>query len=164
MASDKKMPSIVTWWIIALFAAAAILPRFDSHVEDNTTQQATAQNVKIYTKAELQKMVADAEKRKQVAKEQAAAKAKTEAKKQKLLEYFKSGKEPAAKDALWMDNNWFYVGVWSDGSNRNGYAEYVCQAANDIGLKEQNIWVKIVDYKKVLQNEGFEELGSASCK
>lgn len=161
MASDKKSTSIVTWGIIALIIIA-MLPRSGSHAEYNTTQQPTAKNVKTYTKAELQQMVVDAEKRKQVAKEQAAVEAEIETKKQKLLEYFRSGKEPEAQNVMWVDADWFYVAVWNEGGGKQGYAEYVCSIANKMGLNKIN--VKITDFGQALRSGNVETIATESCK
>lgn len=79
-----------------------------------------------------------------------------------MLKHFKT-KEKITKDAIWNGDKFFYVGVWDDGSNRNGYAEYVCLVAYDYGLKGEHIYVKVVDYAKVVKQEGFEKLGEAFC-
>lgn len=72
-------------------------------------------------------------------------------------------KEETVKDITFtVSPGWIYVGVYSDGSNRNGYASYICQVIQPYILEDMN--VKIVDYKDVLQKKGFTELGTAKCK
>ncbi|DAB39946.1 MAG TPA: hypothetical protein CFH81_06945 [Sulfurovum sp. UBA12169] len=73
-------------------------------------------------------------------------------------------KEKIVQDAIWNGDRYFYVAVYDDGSNRNGYAEYVCQVAYEKGLRGEKIYVKVVDYTKVLQNQGFVKLGEAFCE
>jgi len=50
--------------------------------------------------------------------------------------------EPKIKEALITDANVLYVTVEDDGTNRNGYAEYLCQLLND--YKATANWVKVI--------------------
>lgn len=65
---------------------------------------------------------------------------------------------PKVQDAIMMTTGWLYVGVYDDGTRRDGYAEYFC-----LDTPSHVSHVKIVNYQKVLRNEGFHELGSATC-
>jgi len=50
--------------------------------------------------------------------------------------------EPKIKEALITDANVLYVSVVDDGTNRNGYAEYLCQILNENDATTN--WVKVV--------------------
>ncbi len=70
-------------------------------------------------------------------------------------------KEAIIKDVTFNETGWVYVGIYSDGTNRNGYAEYLCTSIKPfIGA---GVNVKIVDYKDVLQKKVFTEIGKAKC-
>jgi hypothetical protein len=50
----------------------------------------------------------------------------------KFVDYLiKSGDEPKIKDATWATDENLYVGVISDGTRRDGFAEYLCSVASD---------------------------------
>ncbi|MDD5405994.1 MAG: hypothetical protein PHE73_03510 [Sulfurovaceae bacterium] len=156
MANDKKKTNIVTFGVLTLIAIAII-------TRDTPNTDAKPTDVKAYTKAEMKlKTVADAEKRKQTADKQAAAVADIEAKKQKLLERFRSNKEPEAQNATWVDGDWLYVAIWNEGGGKQGYAEYVCSIANKMGVNKIN--VKITDYGKALRTGEIETIAVESCK
>lgn len=81
----------------------------------------------------------------------------------KFVDYLiKSGEEPKVKDATWATDENLYVGVISDGTRRDGYAEYLCSIAGDHGLKPELI--KIIDIVKVNRTGKFVELGKAYCR
>jgi hypothetical protein len=77
---------------------------------------------------------------------------------------FQSNEEKTAKDAVWTANNIFKVGVISDGTNRNGYAQYVCSVLDDYGFNGKGIWVQIIDIVKLTNNGKWEKLGESRCK
>lgn len=52
-------------------------------------------------------------------------------------------KEPKVKEAIITDVNVLYVSVLDDGTNRNGYADYLCQILNENGSSVSN--VKVVE-------------------
>jgi hypothetical protein len=80
----------------------------------------------------------------------------------KFVDYLiKSGEEPKVKDATWATDENLYVGVISDGTRRDGFAEYLCSVASDHGLKPDLI--KIIDIVKVNRTGKFIELGKAYC-
>lgn len=81
----------------------------------------------------------------------------------KVENLFKSDEEKTTKDAVWTDVNTFKVGVYSDGTNRDGYAQYVCLTLYDYGFKGKNVLVRVVDYQKVLRGQ-WVNLGTAFCK
>ena len=78
--------------------------------------------------------------------------------------HFQSSQEPTAKDALWTTNRIFKVGVYNDGSNFNGYAEYTCLTlVYDFGFGGKRIWVHIFDYYQLLQKDKWIKIGEARC-
>lgn len=83
--------------------------------------------------------------------------------KQKLIEEkFKSAHEKVALDALWTDDKVFKVAVRDDGSNRDGYANYVCEVL--IGSGYSSVQVQIIDVVKLNNNNKWVKLGTARCK
>ena len=78
--------------------------------------------------------------------------------------HFQSSQEPTAKDALWTTNRIFKVGVYNNGSNFNGYAEYTCLTlVYDFGFGGKRIWVHIFDYYQLLQKDKWIKIGEARC-
>jgi len=94
---------------------------------------------------------------------------KTPPKKSEPIVYFKDekairdllSKEEKIKEVLLKDTGFIYVGVYSDGTNRDGYAQYLCALLQPHIL---NASIKVVDYKDVVQKKGFTEIGVAKCK
>jgi len=82
----------------------------------------------------------------------------------RVANIFKSPKEPTAKDAIWAADNIFKVGVINDGSNRSGYANYVCETLYEHGFRGQRIAVQIIDITKLVNTKEWVELGIAFCK
>lgn len=74
-------------------------------------------------------------------------------------------KEPKIKEAFITDANVLYVSVEDDGTNRNGYAEYLC------GILKENeastSWVKIVKVNSINAENSDNAygvlLGEAMC-
>ena len=81
-----------------------------------------------------------------------------------VKKHFQSSKEKTAKDAVWTTNNIFKVGVMNDGTNRNGYAQYICSTLYDYGFKGKSIWVQVIDVVKLTKNGKWVKLGEARCK
>lgn len=51
-------------------------------------------------------------------------------------------KEPKVKEAIITDANVLYIAVEDDGTNRNGYASYICEVLRE--KKATANWVKVV--------------------
>ncbi len=83
---------------------------------------------------------------------------------EKVKILFKSNTEKTAKDAVWTARKIFKVGVFDNGTPRNGYAMYVCEILYEYGFKEKNIWVQIIDIVKLSQTGDWVRLGQAHCK
>jgi hypothetical protein len=103
-----------------------------------------------------------------ILKAQAEAKAKEELKlkahkeaKAKVITILM--KEPKVRDALWTDENVLKVGVFDDGTNRKGYAEYVCLVINENGFKNQRTMIQIIDIAKLVQTGEWVKLGETFC-
>lgn len=82
----------------------------------------------------------------------------------KVVSIFKSNDEPTAKDAVWTTINTFKVGVINDGSNRSGYAQYVCEVLNDEGFKGKGVWVQVIDIVKLNKSGKWVKLGETHCR
>ncbi|MBU1054124.1 MAG: hypothetical protein KKC46_09880 [Proteobacteria bacterium] len=82
---------------------------------------------------------------------------------QKVVKLFESDEEPTTKDALWTASNIFKVGVFNDGTNRNGYAQYVCQVLYNEGFKDKKVWVQVIDIGKLNSTGKWIKLGEAQC-
>jgi len=66
---------------------------------------------------------------------------------------FKSNSEKTTKDAVWTSNRIFKVGVLNNGSNRDGYADYVCQVMYEYDFKGKSIWVQVIDIAQLVKAE-----------
>lgn len=55
-----------------------------------------------------------------------------------------------------------YVGVLRNGKNRDGFARYVCEVANDHSSSPN--MVKVVDIEKLKSTGKFVEIGKSYCK
>ncbi|MCG7598896.1 hypothetical protein MHM84_03795 [Halomonas sp. McH1-25] len=73
--------------------------------------------------------------------------------------------EAKVKDLLLTDTGNIYVGMLDNGSNRDGYAMYVCEVAraHASGELDPKI-IRIIDIVKVSNGEGFHDLGRTYCK
>lgn len=77
---------------------------------------------------------------------------------------FQGNEEPTAKDATWTSPSIFKVGLYDDGSSRDGYAQYVCMTLNDYGFKEKKVWVQIIDIVKLVRDDKWVKIGEAHCQ
>jgi len=72
--------------------------------------------------------------------------------------------EPKVKDAIITNSHVLYAGVWTDGTNRNGYAMYLCEVLRE--HKSSAKRVKVVDMATVLKNDNvfkWKVLGGIRC-
>jgi len=81
-----------------------------------------------------------------------------------MVKHFQGDQEPTAKDAVWTAKDIFKVGVFDDGSPRDGYAQYVCLVLNEEGFKGQKVWVQIIDIAKLNRTGSWVKLGEAHCQ
>jgi hypothetical protein len=81
-----------------------------------------------------------------------------------VVAYFKNGEEPKVKDAVWTADDIFKVGVLDDGTDRSGYAQYVCEVLSERGLKGEKVWVQVIDVAKLVRTNKWEKLGDARCE
>jgi hypothetical protein len=76
-----------------------------------------------------------------------------------------SGNEPKINEAMWAEaDRSLYVMVEDDGSNRSGYAEYLCLLAGQKGITVKTI--NIFDTMKFLISGNFskiKKIGTANC-
>lgn len=78
---------------------------------------------------------------------------------------FKGSKdEPTSKDAVWTSDSIFKVGVLDDGTDRSGYAQYVCEVLYEHGFKGEKVWVQVIDIAKLVRTNKWEKLGEAHCE
>jgi len=84
--------------------------------------------------------------------------------KEKVLAHFKGNSEPTTKDAIWGSKTDFRVGVINDGTNRNGYARYVCSVlTGDFGLGGSNLHVGVYDIAKIANQGKWVRIGRHYC-
>ena len=83
---------------------------------------------------------------------------------EEVKQYFIGDDEPKVKDAAWTSDFVFKVGVKDDGTNRNGYAEYVCLELYSRGFKDKGVLVKVIDINKLVQTGEWVDLGMAKCQ
>jgi|TARA_B110000503_G_scaffold119654_1_gene181615 hypothetical protein len=77
---------------------------------------------------------------------------------------FRGNEEPTAKDAVWTASDILKVGVFNDGSRRDGYASYVCQVLYERGFKGIGVWVQVIDIIQLTQNNKWVRLGQSRCQ
>lgn len=84
--------------------------------------------------------------------------------KENALAHFKGSDEPTTKDAVWMSKTDFRVGVINDGTNKDGYARYVCSVlTDDFGLKGNNLHVGVYDIAKLANKKKWVRIGRHYC-
>lgn len=86
-----------------------------------------------------------------------------DAAREKVKNIFISDEEPTTKDAIWSTPSVFKVGVKDNGTNRNGYAEYVCLTLGEHGFNGKGIMVKVIDIDKLVKTGKWVDLGMAQC-
>lgn len=86
-----------------------------------------------------------------------------DAKREQIRLHFKGNSEKATKDATWTGKDVFKVGVVDDGSNRDDYAQYVCQVLYRHGFEGAGISVQVIDIQKRGGIEQWVTLGEARC-
>lgn len=73
-------------------------------------------------------------------------------------------KERQVKDLLITDAGNIYVGMLDNGSDRRGYAMYVCEVAREFASSStQDKLIRVIDIAKVVQKKGFHTLGKTNC-
>ncbi|SHI80285.1 hypothetical protein SAMN02745911_1216 [Aureimonas altamirensis DSM 21988] len=70
--------------------------------------------------------------------------------------------EQSVVEALWSTYRTMWVSMRDDGSNRRGFAEYLCLVLNDYDLGEGSIRVRIFDAGAMARGEQ-REIGEATC-
>lgn len=84
---------------------------------------------------------------------------------EKIKQYFLSDKEPTVKDATWTSDYMFKVGVIYDGTNREGFVNYVCEILrSDFGISDEKLIVEVIDIQKLVDTNKWIELGQSICK
>lgn len=57
----------------------------------------------------------------------------------------------------------FKVGVLDNGTERDGYADYVCSVLVERGLRGKGISVQVIDIAKLVRTNKWVKLGEAHC-
>jgi len=78
-------------------------------------------------------------------------------------EYFNGPAEKSVKDSLWTGPFMFKVGVLDNGSNRDGFAMYVCEVLRDRGFREKGLRVQVIDIAKLARTNKWVKIGQAQC-
>jgi len=84
-------------------------------------------------------------------------------KQSKIVEYFKSDKEPSILDAVWFDANTLALGVVNDGSKRTGFAMYACAVLKGIEYPINQTIVQIIDIQELVKHDKWKTLGMYNC-
>lgn len=72
-------------------------------------------------------------------------------------------KEPKVVDAMFTQNISLWVSVADDGSNRDGFASYLCLLLADAGMQEGDFVVIKVWDAAAMAREKMTELGRHEC-
>jgi len=84
------------------------------------------------------------------------------AKQKEIVDYLKSDAEPTIKDAVFKQPSHLGVGVIDDGSNRDGFAEYLCSVLKD-DFDAQGVRVTVYDIAKLVQTNKWIKIGESRC-
>jgi len=95
---------------------------------------------------------------------QSAGAAEYSEKQMEVVLLFQGNEEPTAEDAIWATSDILKVGVFNDGSRRDGYASYVCQVLYERGFKGLQVWVQVIDIIQLTRNNKWVRLGQARCQ
>jgi hypothetical protein len=79
-------------------------------------------------------------------------------------DHFISSNEPKVIDALWSDDDAFKVAVSDDGTNHDGYAQYVCQVLYKKGFEGEAVQVDVVNYDRPFLDGNWVSIGTAQCQ
>lgn len=71
-------------------------------------------------------------------------------------------KEKNVQEMIFSQPGWISVSMFTKGERKDGFAEYLCLAVQPHLLED--VYIKIVDHKDVLQKKGFTEIGLTKCK
>ncbi len=94
---------------------------------------------------------------------QISAFAEVTANQKKMAAYFTGKSEPTTKDAVWTSDQMFKVGVIDNGTNRDGYALYVCGVLNEYNMGGKYIQVQVIDIVKLKRQKKWVKLGKQRC-
>ncbi len=82
----------------------------------------------------------------------------------RVVKIFQSSEEPTATDAVWTAYDLLKVGVCDNGTNRDGYAGYVCQVLYEHGFRGKKVLVHVIDIAALTRNNQWKKLGTADCE
>ena len=83
-------------------------------------------------------------------------------KKDKLISLVK--KEKKVFGPTWESENFLTFGMLNDGTQRDGFAQYICILKNDAGLKGHRIFIKIYDAASMMNGGKAIVIGESVCK
>lgn len=83
-------------------------------------------------------------------------------KQQAIIALFQSGAEPSIKDAVWAGSDHLRVGMFDNGTKRDGFADYVCQVLYDHGIT--GVRVTINDIIKITRDNDWVTIGKSNCR
>lgn len=82
---------------------------------------------------------------------------------QKAITSYLIKNEPTVKDAAWSNNSTLKVGVIDNGTNRDGYAQYICEVLSQKGQQGKQVTVKVIDIQKLLNTNKWVTIGEKHC-
>lgn len=73
------------------------------------------------------------------------------------------GEEKAVVEAMFPQDKSLWVSVQDNGSNRDGYADYMCLVLHDAGMQKGDfVVIRILDAASLARDE-MKELGRSEC-
>lgn len=78
------------------------------------------------------------------------------------LAFIISDNKKTIKDAAWISSNTLKVSVIDNGTDRNGYASYICEELYGYGIYGTSVY--IVDVVKLIRQNRSVNLGISDCK
>lgn len=160
----KKILKIIFFLFVGFIVLIAFLStqqnkEYSERAKEKVKELSTEPIVKHQKETEVQKTIV--KETKQATKKDAEISQHLQ---NEITAHFKGSSEPTALDAVWTSKNTFKVGVVDDGSNRNGYAQYVCAEIRSRGVSINPLMVVIIDIGELVRTDKWVDLGKAVCK
>lgn len=92
-----------------------------------------------------------------------AKEAEFKAAQEKVLQYFRENDAKTVLDAAWLDDAILGLGMRDNGTPRDGFAAYACEAVRSVGYPITPITIRVIDVVQLRYNKKWETLGRNRC-
>lgn len=80
-----------------------------------------------------------------------------------VVEQIKREDGKTALDILWTSRDVLAVGVLSNGTSRDGFAQYLCYTVLEHGFGGKDVTVKVLDVARLKRENDWTPIGRALC-